>query len=479
MATTVIRRAEWVAAYDASAGEHVYRRAVDVAFTDDRIVHVGPGFAGDADVEIDGRGRLVMPGLVNVHSHPLSEPMNQGFLDELGSPGLYNSSLYEFMPIFRPDPEGMVACAQKAYAELLASGTTTLVDLSVPYDGWLDTLAASGLRGVAAPMYRSAHWFTADGHTVQYKWDTDGGRGAMDRALAVVDAACAHPSGRLTAMIAPAQIDTCGEDLLRASVDAARERGLRLQIHAAQSLVEFHEMTRRHGLTPIQWLDRLGVLGPGTIVAHGIFLDDHHATHWPRTNDLARLAETGTAVAHCPTVFQRRGITLETAGRYLRAGVRLGLGTDTYPHNTLEELRTALYLSRVVSRDVFDVRTRQLFAAATLGGAALLGRDDIGRLAPGAKADVVIVDLGVPAMRPLRDPLKSLIYVAAERAVRDVWVDGRQVVIDGSVATIDVAAASARVEAAQRRAEARLPERDRAGRDHWTIAEPVLPFADD
>jgi cytosine/adenosine deaminase-related metal-dependent hydrolase len=132
-----------------------------------------------------------------------------------------------------------------------------------------------------------------------------------------------------------------------------------------------------------------------------------------------------------------------------------------------------------VSRDVFDVRTRELFHAATLGGADLLGRDDVGRLAPGAKADVVMVDLDHPAMRPVRDPLKSLIYVAAERAVRDVWVDGRRVVADGRVTTLDALAAARRVEAAQRRAEARLPELDRAGRDHWTIAPPVLPFADD
>jgi cytosine/adenosine deaminase-related metal-dependent hydrolase len=328
-------------------------------------------------------------------------------------------------------------------------------------------------------MFRSARWFTRNGHLVEYAWEADEGRGAMDRALDVLAAARDHEAGRFTGMVAPAQIDTCTPDLLREAADTARGLGVPLQIHAAQSLVEFHEITRRHGLTPIQWLDRLGLLGPGTIVGHGIFLDHHHAVHWPQTHDLDRLVASGTAVAHCPTVFQRRGITLETAGRYVRAGVRLGLGTDTYPHNMLEELRTALYLSRVVSRDVFDVRTRELFHAATLGGADLLGRDDVGRLAPGAKADLVMVDLDHPAMRPVRDPLKSLIYVAAERAVRDVWVDGRRVVADGRVTTLDALAAARRVEAAQRRAEARLPELDRAGRDHWTIAPPVLPFADD
>ncbi len=478
MTTTVIRNAAWVAAYDPARQEHVYLRDVDVAFTGNRIVHVGAGFGDVADVELDARQRFVMPGLVNIHSHPLSEPMNKGFLDELGSKGLYMSSLFEFMPIFRPDGEGMVACARMALAELLMSGVTTLVDLSVPYDGWLDTLAGSGIRGVAAPMYRSARWFTKNGHVVEYEWDEAAGRAAMDAALAVVDAANAHPSGRLTAMIAPSQIDTCTPELIKDSFDAAQARGLPLQIHAAQSVVEFHEINRRHGLTPIQWLHWLGVLGADTVIGHGIFLDHHTSAHWPRTGDLARLVETGTAVAHCPTVFQRRGITLQTLGRYLRDGVPVGIGTDTYPHNMLEELRSALYLSRVTSQDVFDLTTTDAFNAATLGGAAILKRDDIGRLAPGAKADLVLVDLETPSMHPLRDPLKSLIYAAAERAVTDVWVDGEQVVAGGRCLTIDYVEAAHAVSAAQRRAEAKVRQLDWAARDHWEIAPPVLPFRD-
>ncbi|MEO1089363.1 MAG: amidohydrolase family protein [Pseudomonadota bacterium] len=478
MTTTLIRNADWVAAWDTSGGHHSYLRDADVAFTDDRIVHVGQGFAGAFDVEIDGRGRFVMPGLVNVHSHPLSEPMNKGFLDELGSPALYMSSLFEFMPIYRPDAAGNVACAQVALAELLMSGVTTVVDLSVPYDGWLDTLAQSGIRGIAAPMYRSARWFTKNGHVVEYEWEPDGGRAAMDQALAVVDEAVAHPSGRIGAMIAPSQIDTCTPELIRDSLAAAKDRGLRMQIHAAQSVVEFHEITRRHGQTPIQWLDNLGVLDADSIIGHGIFLDHHRRALWSRTGDLARLVETGTAVAHCPTVFQRRGITLQTLGRYLRDGVHVGLGTDTYPHNMLEEMRSALYLSRVVSEDVFDLRTSQVFDACTTGGAAILRRDDIGRLQAGAKADLVVVDTTAPSMQPLRDPLKSLIYAAADRAVKDVWVDGRQVVQDGHCTTLDYAAAAQAMDEAQKRAAAKVAGLDWAGRDHWEIAPPVLPFGE-
>ncbi len=118
------------------------------------------------------------------------------------------------------------------------------------------------------------------------------------------------------------------------------------QIHAAQSVSEFHEITRRHGFTPIGWLDHLGLLSERSIIGHGIFLDDHPSTRWHTDTDVTRLAETGTTVAHCPTVFARRGITLKDFGRYRRAGVNMGVGTDTYPHNMLDEMRLVAYLAR-------------------------------------------------------------------------------------------------------------------------------------
>lgn len=476
--TTVIRNADWIVAWDGDSGSHVYLRDGDVAFAGDRLVHVGGRFEGEADREIDGRGRLVSPGLVNIHSHPSSEPMNKGMLDELGSRRLYMSSLYEFMPLFRPDADGVADCVRVGLSEVLLSGVTTLVDLTVPFEGWVDLLAESGLRAVAAPMYRSARWYTKNGHVVEYEWDEAAGRAAMDAALKIVDEAEKHPSGRLSGMVAPAQIDTCSPELIRDSFAAARERGMKLQIHAAQSVVEFHEITRRHGLTPIEWLDDLGVLEPGAIIGHGIFLNDHPSACWPISRDFDLLRDSGAGVAHCPTIFQRRGITMRTVGRYIRNGIPIGIGTDTYPHNMLEELRHALINSRVMTGNVYDIRTADIFTAATVGGAEILGRSDIGRLTPGAKADLFLADLRHPAMRPLRDPIQSLVYVAAERAVRDVFVDGRQVVADGAVAAFDLEAALDGLEAAQRRAEEAFVTLDFAGRRHDEAVPYVYPLGD-
>jgi cytosine/adenosine deaminase-related metal-dependent hydrolase len=474
--TTVIRNAAWLVAWDAQEGGHSYRRDCDLALRGNNIVHVGPGYEGPADVVIAGECLMVMPGLVNIHSHPLSEPLGKGFFEDVGNPRLGMSGLFDYMPVYGPDAEGMATCAEVAYVELLKSGVTTLVDLSVPYPGWLDLLAASGLRGIVAPMHRSARWRCDNGHEVTYDWADDGGEASFHAALEVIDQALDHGSGRLGGMVTPAQIDTCTPELLKASLAAARERKIPLQIHASQSLVEFQEMTRRHGMTPLEWLASLGLLGPGTIIAHCIFIDSHSWIYWGERGDFRRLVGSGAAVAHCPNVFLRHGMLLESFARYREAGIRLGIGTDTFPHNMLEEMRLACLLGRIPERRVEGSTTADVFEAATLGGARALGRDDIGRLAPGAKADLVLVDLDAPSMQPLRDPLRSLVFTAADRAVRDVYVDGRQVVRDGEVVTLDLAGALTRLEDLRRKAEAEVPAKHWSGQSGREVAPLSLPL---
>jgi cytosine/adenosine deaminase-related metal-dependent hydrolase len=267
--------------------------------------------------------------------------------------------------------------------------------------------------------------------------------------------------------------DNCTEALLRQSVEVARSTRRPLTTHAAQSVNEFHEMVRRHGKTPVQWAADIGLLGPTTFLGHAIFLDHHSWLHWWSRTDLGLLAETGTSVAHSPSPFARYGQTLEDLGRYLRAGVNVGMGTDVSPHNLLEEMRWAAVLARVAGEDLRAASTADVFHAATVGGARALGRDDLGRLAPGMKADVVLVDLTDPGMVPARDPLRSLVYTAAERAVRDVYVDGIKVVADRKVLTLDRPAAAARLVEAQRRMLEAVPTLDHARR----AADAITPLS--
>ncbi|MFL5256148.1 MAG: amidohydrolase family protein, partial [Rhodopila sp.] len=155
--------------------------------------------------------------------------------------------------------------------------------------------------------------------------------------------------------------------------------------------------------------------------------------------------------------------------------VNMGVGTDTYPHNMLDEMRLVSYLARTQANDPRTMNSTDLFNAATIGGARALGRDDIGRLAPGCRADLVLVDMIHPMMRPTHDPVRNLIYAAGDRAIRTVFVDGQKVVEDGQVLTIDYAAAAAALHEAQVRVKAAVPGLDWAKRPADTISPLTFP----
>ena len=479
MTTTVIRNAAWVIAWDETLGHQIYHRGVDLAFEGDRVLFLGRDFRGPADRVIDGSARLVLPGLIDIHSHPEHEPLYRGIREEHGLPSMHMTGLYERSQVLSAtDDEARAASAEFAYCELLLSGVTSLVDISPPWPGWVELFAKSGLRGFLAPGYNSARWYLEDDHELRYAWDEERGRAGFAAALGIIDAALAHRCGRLSGVVSPMQIDTCTEALLKDSRAAARDRGLPFTVHVAQSVSEVREMVRRHGQTPVQWAQGLGLLGPGTILGHALYLDHHSWIRGWTKSDLRILGDSGTAVAHCPTPFARYGHIMENFGDYLRAGVVMGLGTDCAPHNLVEEIRKAAVLARIAARDITTVSTADLFEAATLGGARALLRDDLGRLAPGTKADIVLVDLDCPQMQPARDPLRSFVYHAADRAVREVFVDGRQVVADGRVLSLDQNAAGGRLRAAQQRMEDAAPGRDYRGRNAAEITPLSLPVAE-
>ncbi len=164
---------------------------------------------------------------------------------------------------------------------------------------------------------------------------------------------------------------------------------------------------------------------------------------------------------------------LEDFGRYSPGGVNLGLGTDVAPHNLIEEMRLTAILARVAARDIMTTNVAAVFHAATAGGADALGRPDLGRLAPGMKADIVLVDIGNSWMMPARDPLRSLVFTAADRAVRTVFVHGARAMDQGRILTMDHAGAPTAVAEGQQRMLQHTPRHDWAGR----VAEDIAPLS--
>jgi 5-methylthioadenosine/S-adenosylhomocysteine deaminase len=477
--TTCIRNAACIVAWDAANRCHAYLMGGDVAFTGGTLSFVGSHYDGAADVTIDGTDLMVMPGLIDLHAHPSTEPFYRGVREEHGVPAMYMSGLYERSVALQPDALGRKAGKQVAFCEMLLSGVTSVADLSSIDEGWIDIAAQSGLRVFLAPSYASARWHLENGWALKYRWDEAAGRRGFDAALALIDEAGAHPSGRLSGIVSPAQIDTCTTDLLRDSFAAAETRDVPLTVHCAQSVNEFQVMVDRHGKSPIQFAHDLGILSPRTVLGHAMFIDEHSWVRWHTRTDLGILVETGTNVAHCPSPFARYGHMLEDFGRYRRAGVNLGIGTDVAPHNVIEEMRLGAILARVAARDITTTSIGALFHAATVGGAEALGRPDLGRLTAGAKADLVLVDLANPWMRPARDPLRSLVFTAADRAVHTVFVHGTKVMEKGRVLTMDHEAALATVAEGQQRMLRDAPSRDWAGRTAEQISPLSLPVLGD
>ncbi len=259
-------------------------------------------------------------------------------------------------------------------------------------------------------------------------------------------------------MLFPYQVDTCSPELLRATRQAADQLGVGIQIHAGQNLLEFQEILRRYGKTPVEFLAEVGLLGPDAILGHCIISIAHRLAALPGGRGLESLARTGTSVAHCPLVFARRGNALESFHRYRAAGVNVGLGTDTYPRDPVSEMRWASLVCKIVEHDFTVATAGEVLTAATLGGARALGRDDLGRLCPGAKADIVVVDLRKIRIGPYRNPVKALVNCATADDVEHVIVDGRPVVEGGRVLGVNEGELLREAQAEAERLWASVPE---------------------
>jgi cytosine/adenosine deaminase-related metal-dependent hydrolase len=168
-APTWIRNASWAVLWDASSGRHFYRLNVDLSLADGRIAAVeaaGTTPPSPGERAIDGRGHLVLPGLINLHSHPTTEPAYRGVREDHGVREHQMTGLFERLQAFRLDDAGRRAAATLAYSEMLSCGTTTAMDLTGPFDGWFDIMAASGMRWYVAPAFASARWGMSAPQTV-------------------------------------------------------------------------------------------------------------------------------------------------------------------------------------------------------------------------------------------------------------------------------------------------------------------------
>jgi cytosine/adenosine deaminase-related metal-dependent hydrolase len=476
---TLVHGGDIVAYHD---GGHRLLRGGMLVIEDDRIAFVGRRHDGPFDRRIDATGKLVIPGLVNIHCHATTEAGGRLIADAGRRDFFQNGFLnYNASP---PGVPGLDARGDRsvggrfALVEMLRNGCTTVVEMGAADDALVAAAGEVGLRAYLTPGFKSATYRVDGAGRLVYEWDEEDGFRGLERARRFIERHHGAHGGRVRGMLFPLQVDTCSAELLRATRKAADELDVGIEIHAGQNLPEFHEMLRRTGRTPVEFLADCGLLGADAILGHCILTTAHRLAALPQGRDLEILAASGASVAHCPLVFARRGNALESFHRYRAAGINVGLGTDTYPRDLISEMRWASLVCKIVEHDFTVATSADVFDAATLGGARALGRDDLGRLAPGARADVVIVGLASLRIGPYRDPIRALVQCGTADDVEEVLVDGRLVVTGGHVVGVDERRL---LHDAQREAErlwASVPGWDWRGRTAEELAPTSFPPLD-
>ncbi len=402
-----------------------------------RIAAVTDTRPAGADAVIDRPDALVVPGLMNMHNHGISALLFRGIVEDRTTASWASDTVYGLiMPLQGLAMEVLDEAELRAVTALgflapLKSGATTVMDnFRLGQAVSFEVAEELGLRLYGMPYIFSTEDMAigADGRPVYAA--RQGAESDLDRCLGLFDAYDGGADGRLKVGFGPHGVDSCNPDLLVAIREAARERGAKVTIHASQSAPEGETVRARYGRSPVAQLGHLGLLGPDLLAAHCVYASD---------DDLALIARTGTVVVNCPASFAR-GAVSAIWQRSTDMAIPTAIGLDGYAMDMVGELRTAAIVSKLATGLSEKAAAHDLLAAATIDSAAALGRPDLGRIAPGAAADLVVFDLSGAHLVPVSDPIKTLVWHANPGDVAAVLVDGTIVVQDGRHLLVDEAA---------------------------------------
>lgn len=438
----------WVIAFQ--HGSHSVLRDGVVVVEDDRILHVGKSFEGYVDRTIDATGKLVSPGFVNIHALANLDIQTLGIDTSEGGYASPKEYAVEGCGDVELLGNRLRTSALFSLVNLLKGGATTIVEITtmapsrfeVPRDEVPALVEAAGQLGariyVSHKFRGGKRYLDRDGIT-HYHWDLDAGRTALAYGAEIVRRYEGSQGGRVRTMLFPYQFDACPRELLVDVKRTAREMDVPIHMHTSQSLFEFHDCLRRYGMTPVRLLDSIDFLDERVILTHLIYTTLHPASGFPPgdVSDLQIVADRGATVAHCANVYARRGKILRSFARYREMGINVPIGTDTFPQDMIEEMRWTALACKWIDHDANRGTARDVFNAATIDGARALQRDDIGRLAPAAKADLILVDFRKPHIGPVDDPIKTLVHVAGAADIDTVIIDGKVVIEDGRAPGID------------------------------------------
>ena len=403
---------------------HVYRNGLLVV-NEDKIVYCGSEDAtweARADETVDCEGAWLMPGLVNCHTHSAMTTL-RGIRDD--------SNLHEWLEDYiwpaesEFTPKVTTRAVKLALTEMLQTGTTTFNDMYNPNGVEIgqihEVVERSKMR-----CYFSPTLFSSDMETTEE---------TLARTRTIIEEILSYNDDRFKVMVAPHAPYSCSKELLKGSLELARELQLKLHIHVAETQAENGMILERYGKRPLAFLKELGYLEHEGIFAHGVELNER---------EIAELTASKIHIAHNPISNLKLASGIAPVTDLVQAGVTVGLATDSVASNNnldmFEESRTAALLQKMRTGDATQFTIEQALKTMTIEGAKALGMDDqIGSLEVGKQADFLIIQpKGKVHLYPEEKMLSHLIYAVKGNDVKDVYIAGEQVVKDGQVLTVEL-----------------------------------------
>ncbi len=368
---------------------------------------------------IDACNAIVMPGLINGHTHA-AMTLFRGFADDLPLKQWLYEKIFPAEAEFL-NPETVYWGALLGCLEMIASGTTCLADGYFFQDETVRAVHESGLRGLIAQGVLD---FPAPG--------VEDPKENLKVAKEFIE-----KWGSFSDLIRPGMFChsplTCSDRTLAGAMEMSRGFGVPLQIHLSETGAEVTEIIKKTGKRPVHYLDRLGLISEDLIAAHAVHLDE---------SEMACLKKKGAKVVHVPESNMKLCSGVSKVAEMLKMDLKVGLGTDgCASNNNLDlfcEMDAAAKLSKVMSYDPTSLDAKTVFKMATSLGAAVLGLEkEIGTIEKGKRADIIVVDLNRPHLCPVYDPLSTMVYSASGADVKDVIVDGRPLMKDRKFMTLD------------------------------------------
>jgi 5-methylthioadenosine/S-adenosylhomocysteine deaminase len=384
-----------------------------------RIVSVGRDDVAAApragDAVVDCRDHLVMPGLINTHTHA-GFALFRGLAEDRSREAWFTSA-YGPPHMERAIPDDYYWGTMLGGLEMLVSGTTCTADRFSHMAVIAEAFDRMGMRAVVSHTLRDI--------TAPLEWD---------RAMALIDRWGVASGSRIHCGIGPHAPDTCSDDLLRRVRRTAQDTGARVFIHCSQAHAELAALRARGYAGGVRCLAAAGLLGTDVVAAHCIYIDE---------DEIRLLADSGTWVSHCPVSSARIEGHLAPIPALLRAGARVALGTDWAVTNNgmdlFDEMKCAGVLNKVAAGDTSVLPSAALLRMATIDAARALGLDrEVGSLEPGKRADIITLDMHSPHLQPWHDIAATLVYSAKGFDVKHVWVDGRWLVRDRRPVDVDL-----------------------------------------